>query len=471
MDVSKLTKEQKLKLYDFIQEKKRRAKNRQQAFVPNSGQAPILKSQAQERWVTAANGGGKTACAVHDAVWAAQGYNPLTETFSKVPCRVLVLLDAPEKVADVWLPEIAKWFNTEKWSFEKRGKPYIKEILLPNGSQILFMFHLQEPMAFESLEWAHLIADEPMPRFIYIALKRGGRTKGTKGRMLVIGTPISQSWIRTEVLEPWSRGQRPHTECFKFSTYVNKENLREGYIEQMESVLTEKERRIRLHGEFYDLSGLALAHLFKREIHVVKPFKWPSNWPCIVSIDPAMSKAHVASLIGVNHEDQLFYIKEFSEKCTPREFARKLRKFYEGYPVLDIICDSLGSSGMSGGDGLSSFIDVLNEEGVRARATTYRDKDDERWIEMIQNALHIPDTPPKLPKLRIFEGNSGIISDIENVQWVKVKNVELFRPKLDISKKDYLATLKYGLAANPAYRKRLAKVHKYDKVSWRDRER
>jgi hypothetical protein len=478
LDVNKLTREQKLALYDVIQEKKRRARNAQAIFDANEGQRPVLASQALERWVTAANGSGKTALAVHDAVWAAQGYNPVTEKFTKVPARVIVLLDSPEKVADVWLPEIQKWFDISKWQFHKRGKPYIKEIGLQNGSQIIFMFHLQEPMAFESIEWSHLVADEPMPRHIYIALKRGGRTIGTEGRVLIIGTPISQSWIRTDIIEPWSQGLRKDTDCFRFSTYVNKDNLRTGYIEHMEAILSEKERRIRLHGEFYDLSGLALAHLFKREVHIVKPFKWPGNWPCVVAIDPAMSKPHVASLLGVNHDEQLFYIKELSLKATPVEFARQLRNWYRDYPVVDIVCDSLGSSSMSGGDGLKSFIDVLNDEGVRARPTTYQDKDDERWIQAIQDVLYIPETTgdvPKIrtnvPKLRIFEGNSGIVNDIENVQWLQVKNMDLFKPKLDISKKDYLATLKYGLAANPSYRKRRARVHSLGAVNWRDRER
>jgi len=473
MDLDNLTREQKYLIYEIAQEKKKRAQRKGALFKPNPGQLPVLRSEAQERWVTAGNGGGKTALGAHDAIWVAKGYNPVTKKFNKVPIKVIVVLDAPSKVEDLWIPELKKWFDTSKWTWNKRGKPYISEIVLPNASTINFMFHLQEQMAFEGIEPGHIVLDEPPPRHVYIGLTRGARAKGFRGRVLMIGTPISQAWIRTEIIEPWGRGERPGTECFKFNTEVNKQNLREGYLEEFSAKLSEKERRVRLEGEFYDLSGLALAHLFKRNQHIMQRFDWPENWPCIVAIDPAMSKPTVAMILGVNHDNQLFYIKEMSLKAPAKEFSKELREFYRKFPIVDIVCDSLGSSAVSGGDGTKSFIEVLNENGVRARATTYEDKDDERWMQLIQDVLYIPDPAEgqiTIPKLRIFEGNPGITTDIENVQWLKLKNQDMYRNKLDITKKDFLAALKYALAANLTFQKPRAKIHRSSKpLNWRNR--
>ena len=477
LDTSKLTKSQKIQLYEAIQEKKRRLRAKKPQYKPHEGQIEIHKNESIERYVFCGNGFGKTACAVHEAVWAAQGYNPLSDSFSKVPCRVIVVLDSPDKVRDTWLPEIAKWFETDRWNFEKQGKPYISRIGFPNGSEIKFMFHLQEQMAFESIEWGFCVMDEPPPRHVYIALKRGGRTKGYKPRMLVIGTPIAATWLRKEVYEPWSRGDRTNTTCFKYSSEMNKENLAEGYLEEFASVLTEEERRIRLEGDFFDLSGLALAHLFERDKHLIEPFHWPVDWPCVVIVDVAMSKPHQVMLLGCDHEGRLYYIKEFSSTKTPREFARQLRKFYEGYSVIDIVADSLGSSRMSGGDGTKSFIEVLNEEGVRIRATRYDEKSDEEWIARIRSVLEIPEGKdnfgrPLPPTLRIFNNCTQIISDIESVQWLKVKHTDIYKPKLDIANKDALACLKYGLACQLQYgrrRDRIIKPSGSKGVSWRDR--
>jgi len=332
------------------------------------------------------------------------------------------------------------------------------------------MFHQQETLAFESIEWGHLACDEPPPRHVYIALKRGGRTKGHKGSVLVVGTPVSQAWIRTDVIEPWSRGERANTDCFTGDTEANRANLAEGYIEEFSSRLSDQERKTRLHGHFFDMSGLALAHLWDRGRHIVKPFDWPENWPCKVIIDPASAKPSVAAILGCDPEGYHYYIKELSMKCTPREFGRALRPFYADYPIVDIICDSLGASPTSGGEGTLSFIDVIIDCGVRARSTRFEEKDDERWIALIQDALLLPEDVDKPPKLRVFEGNKGFVDNVENVQWQKYKNEEIFKPKLDITKKDFLACGKYYLMSNPGYSRSRAKIKgPSTALNWRNR--
>lgn len=471
--LSELSRDEKLKLLDAVKEKRRRNKIRKPAYEPNKGQMEIHKSDALDRWVFSGNGFGKTCAGTHEAVWAAQGYNPITKEHTKVPAKIVVLLDAPSKVEDVWLEEMRNWFDTSEWEFKKDGKPYISRIIFKNGSQILFMFHQQEAMVFESIQVSMVIADEPPPRHAFIGLKRGARRKGHTGRFLMIGTPIAASWIREMIYEPWSRGELPDTECYKFSTYMNEKNLKEGYLQEFTRHLTEKEKRSRLEGDFWDVSGLALAHLFSRHRHICEPFEWPKAWPTVIAIDPAMAKPHVACLMGVNPDGYLYYIDELSIKCAPKEFAVSIRdKWLTKYPVIDIVCDSFGSANHTGGDELKSFIDVLNENGVRARPTTFKDKDDENWIQAIQEVLELPDSDIQPPKFRIFEGNHGIVADIENVQWLQYKNQDLYKPKLDITKKDFLACVKYALATRLSFSKKSARVIKTGRssLSWRNRD-
>ena len=470
-DISGLSRSDKLALYDALQEKKRRARLEKPPYNPNPGQLPVHESRALDRFVFTGNGGGKTTLAVQEAVWAAQGHNPITGEFYKVPARIIVVLDNPSKVEDLWLLEMRKWFDVTKWAFRKRGKNYINQIQMPNGSEIIFMFHLQEDLTFEGIEAQNLIVyDEPPPRRVFIALKRAGRTKGHRTRHLMIGTPISAAWLREQIYEPWSKGELPDVECFKYGTDVNKGNLAEGWIEEFSRHMTEKEKRIRLQGEFFDLEGLALAHLFDRNVHIIEPFDWPKNWPCVVSIDPAQAKPHVACLMGVDPNENYYYISEFSLRAPAPQFARELRNWYNAYPIKDIICDSLGNTAQTGGEGMKSFIEVLNDYGVRARATRYDDKDDERWIDLIQNALYVPKEGTNIPKLRIFKGNTGIISDIEHVQWMKFKNEDIYKPKLDISKKDFLATVKYAFSAHLSYQNARARIYSAEgAVNWRDR--
>lgn len=466
--VQALSREEKLKLLDLLDEKKRRQKIHISPYQPNPGQLQVHMSKKKVRLVVSGNGAGKTVLGTHEAVWAAQGYNPVSGLYLRVPRRVVVVLDKPDKVGDKWVPEIRKWFDTATWNMAKNGKPYISSIHLPNGSEIKFMFHEQDELSFESLEVDDLIFDEPPPRHVYIALIRGMRNKDHAARILIIGTPITGAWLRKEIYEPWADGEAEDTECFRFSTTVNKENLPEGYVEWYSSKLTEKERKIRIDGEFFDLDGLALAHLFKRDYHLVAKSTYEfqkEKFPCVIAIDPHPSKKHVAILMG-SDDFGLVVLKEISLKLVPRQFAKELRNWFQGYRVIDIVCDSLGSSEGTGGEGFKSFIEIMIEEGIRCRATTYADKNDEDWIARIQDILAPPADGEKdsfgnrpVAALRVMDTCYGVINDIETVEWAKLRNSEDFKPTLAIERKDFLACLKYALATNLSVKKGKSAVY------------
>lgn len=458
MDTRTRTEQEELLL--ALEEKARRELRRKPPFLPNEGQLPVLSSKKLIRLVTSGNGSGKTVLAVNEGVLTMQGFNPYTNQKLIVPNKVIYVLDKPNKVADKIWPEMKKFYDTSTWETHKDGTPGIRRISMPNGSEMLFMFHDQDPMSFESIDgYGIVIYDEPPPRHIFIALSRGGRSKGFKTRHLFAGTPIgsNSAWLRTELLEAWKNGDQD-IDVFNFHTSVNAINLDDGYIETFSKRLSEKEKLIRLSGQWSDLDGLALAHLFNPKVHVLpSAAQWDKGNPCVVSIDPHPSKAHVAMLLGVDRDDRLYVLKELSIKMLPREFARELRRWYATYNVIDIVCDNLGSAELTGAEGFLSFIEVLKQEGVRVRATRYDEKVDAEWIQRMQDALLIPDKPDQygqmLPKLRIMPDCRGTVSDIKNVQWLKVRNIDEYKPTLDISNKDYLACLKYALAQGLSYNK------------------
>ncbi len=464
IDLSRLSRDEKLRLYDFIQEKKRRIREAGDVYAPNDGQKPVHASKAFVRAVFSGNGAGKTALGANEALWWLNGYNPILDELSRVPARIIVVLDHPEKVTDAWVPEISKWATLRPDQLHKRGKPYVSQITWDTGSELLFMFHDQSPLIFESIEADYIIFDEPPPRHVYVALLRGLRKKGSKPRILFLGTPITGSWMRKEILEPWQQGNAPDTECFVFGTAVNEGNLADGYIQSFGAKLTEKERRIRLFGEFFDLEGLALAEYWDEAVHVIERFDWPQAWPCVVAIDPHKQKPHHAVLLGVDNDGYLYYIKEIKAKKVATEFADDLKAFYKGFNVIDITCDSMGNEPYTGGEGFKSFIQQLRDHGVPVRATSWEDKNDEDFIERIQSSLVIPKEPNNMgrfiPRLRIFRGNPGIAGDIQNVQWLKIRNQDEYKPKLDITNKDFLSCLKYALATNLTPHKSKARVYR-----------
>lgn len=456
-DLTSLTKEEKLYRIDLINERKRRILSKKPLYKPNEGQLAVHRDKKPIRIVAAANGGGKSTLGVQEMIWAATGYNPILKEYTKVPSTIVVLLDNPIKVDQVWLPEIRKWYPLdEECGLHKNGKPYYNQISFKNGSQVFFMFHDQADLVFEGIQLDFFIPDEPFERGLWIALTRGMRKRGSEPRTLIIGTPIGQAWIYNELWKKAVSGERPDIGLHRFGVEVNRSNLAEGYIEAFSKNLTPAEKKVRLQGHFSHLEGLALAHLFDREKHIVPKFHWPRGKPAVLVIDPHFSKPHVAVLVGATGDGKVYYIKEMETKSAPSVFATELKEFLRGdWRIIDYVIDSLGETPGTGGMGNMSFSDVLRRYGIPVRSTDFDDKNDEDFIQRIQQVLETPEIADNFgrrqPKLAIIAGNDGIIDDIETCQWQKYRQHELFKPKLDISSKDRLACLKYALKTSIAF--------------------
>lgn len=453
-----LTREQKLELIAALEEKQRRERARKPLYKPNAGQLPIHQCKSLNRFIFSGNGAGKTTLLVNELAWRLKGFNPITGEHYPIGMRIAVVVDNTKKIGEVVLSELRKWHELPDEWLKRDGKPHVARII-NDRCEISFYSIEADPMLAEGTSLHEVFADEPIPRHLYVAFKRSLRLKDYPGRFTFSGTPIGQPWLRTDIYDKWVKGELPDTECFRVSTYVNIDNLGKDGIDSFARALSEQEKKTRLEGAFFDSDAQALAHLWRRDIHIVKQqdLNWQPNWPVVIGLDPHPVKEHVAVMVGATPSNHQIIIKELSRKLTARQFANELAKWMDGYRVVDIVCDSLGSTDGTGNEGFASFITVVNETlrglgrpGVRA--TTYEDKSHEAAIDRLQTGLLIPDVADnfgnKLPKLRVMENCRGVIDNIETVGWVKNRLTGEMKPKLDTSTKDYLSATCYALAAN-----------------------
>lgn len=458
-DLSHLTREEKLELIDALEARNQKQKHNRDAFRPNSLQLEVRRSLKRIRFVASANGVGKTTLGVQEAWDTSQGTHPYRPALP-VPNRGVVILDSPDKV-DRWLEELNKWFDTRDWVLKKNGKPYVTEINLPNGSELVFMFHLQEPMAFESFEGDYAIFDEPPPRHVYVGIQRSLR-RVNGAWTLIVGTPLTQPWLKEKIWDAWANGERDDVECFKAGIYVNEANLGQDYIANFSKDLTPAEAKVRLEGDFAHLEGLALADLFRRSIHIVEPFPWVRHWPTVLAVDPHPAKPHHAVLLGIDKWDRMFVLKEIKSKSAPAEFALELKEFIAGFDVHDQICDSLGATPRTGGWDNYSFIDVVNMKGgLRLRSTTFKEKSEDAWVQNFRDLLTLRknNLGEMAPGIYFFSHCTGTTNDCESVMWRRNRLSEEVKGHLDTTNRDFLSCLKYALASPPCYN-RIAAIYK-----------
>jgi hypothetical protein len=143
-------------------------------------------------------------------------------------------------------------------------------------------------------------------------------------------------------------------------------------------------------------------------------------------------------------------VKELTlRRPTPRSLPKRLAEWEKGYNVVDRVCDSAGQADMSSGEGMHSFIEGLQRNGVMVRATTFKEKSHEDLIERLREGLSIPAKKDNFgrqtPAIRVHEDCPQLIANIEQVTWQKNRGTGEIVPKLDTSTKDYLSLL--GLRA------------------------
>lgn len=431
----------------------------------------IVSSPAMERYLFCGNGWGKSTVLINEIHWAAMGYNPFTKFIEPGPSKIALVIDSPLKINDLLL-EYRKWYVVDPTWLKQKGKPNISLIEYPNGSTVTILTHDVNPLLLEGSQWTHVFMDEPPPKPVFTGVVRGGRIKGRPCRILLGGTPLSAPWLRTDLYEPWLKGELNNVECFRGTTDDNAENLEMSRVKDLWQKLSPQELKIRREGQFFDLEGLALSHLYKPATHSIDRDKlnWEKNNPSVLVIDCHPSKPHHAILVGADKDNRLYVIEEYKEKSVARRFMESIIKknWFTQYRIQDIVYDSLGSSEMTSGEGFKSFGVVINEvlssKGLgRARATTFDEKSDEEFISRIQDALLIPTEPDNfgqyIPKLRFVSDCIGSIGDVLNVQWARKPRSEENKPHLDISHRDYLSCLKYALATNLYFKKNKDKAY------------
>lgn len=452
MDLSKLTLEEKLEALRLLEQKELLSKELiLDNQVLNSPQRKFYQSKARIRLFCGGNGSGKSRALLHELVRVHLRKHDYRNVENIN--RTWFFMPDLKKVED-YLSELKKVCPPSKFpDTDRMGTPNIRRLIWPNKTVTTFYSYEQDSMAAEGSNIDAAFFDEPPPRSVYIATYRGLRSN--PDHFIVFGlTPISEPWIYTELYQPAINKEDPSKEVILATTFDNRDNLSEDWIENFKNSLTEDEQRVRLYGEFAALQGRVFKE-FNRRTHVVMQKPWPKDWPVYICIDPHSRKLSTAVWLGVTKDDELIVLEEaFADGI--QELGDKINQIEKqrGYYVVSRIIDNSGSARDWSGN---TAIEILRKNcGLSFRPVSNEEKDVDQGIFKIREALRLKDLPDgrKEPTLYVMDNCRGVIQDFELYGWQESRHPEKYGVKESPKKvnDDYIDPIRYLLMQRPRHR-------------------
>ena len=296
-------------------------------------------------------------------------------------------------IGQTLVPEMKKWFP-EGWYKSKKNEQGVDFLwTCYNKSTITIMSYSQADDLFESFRAQGAILDEPPPKSKYKAMSRGLLLDN--GKTLLSLTPLKEPWILDDIvlsgrkdigivqdlcitdnpdlLESDMVVLRPHLDETQIATYFDlllyedkakdKPVSDQGAASEryLETVIPEKSQadigklRIlkfikdidpsdvaaRVFGRFQSLVGRVLKK-FDKEVHVIKPFDVPTDWPVTVMIDFHLSTPQAISYWAIDKLNTKYCVAETWKNLSSDGIADDIiRKKRSGLRIKKAYIDPL----------------------------------------------------------------------------------------------------------------------------------
>lgn len=335
------------------------------AFFRPIGQQPKFfeSSTAEIRLALGSNRSGKSVCGAAESVSHAKGFRPwLPEGH---PHRIVRLPNGdpipvpnvgrvlgenfPVSIEQTIWPKIKEWLPEADIAQVKRGqRGYVEKVVLRNGSVIHFMAYKQDIEVFEGTSGYWAWFDEPPPRNIFVAVRRGLIDHG--GHVWLTMTPLARPWTYDEI---FAKAGDPdgRVRVFTFSIWDNCIDnggyLSRQAIQSFLDSLRPDEREAREHGRYIHLTGRVFKEWLPEPPFYVDSFEVPKSWPRVCIIDPHPRKPVAVTWIayspsGKKYVYRCLWDESLTTIAAVAERIHKLEKEGTGFaePVVLRLIDT-----------------------------------------------------------------------------------------------------------------------------------
>jgi PBSX family phage terminase large subunit len=184
------------------------------------------------------------------------------------------------------------------------------------GVANIYFRPLEEPDKFRSMNLNAFLIDEANQVSEEAFMLLQGRLRGKHWRKgLVVSNPNGHDWLyrwffkKDHLANDWYRRQY---KLIKAPSTENK-HLPDGYIESLKAAWSEDRIKREIDGSFDAFEGMVY-HEFRRDVHVIKPFRIPQDWPRYIGIDHGYRNPSAWVWVAVGPDGELYAYKEYYER-------------------------------------------------------------------------------------------------------------------------------------------------------------
>ena len=325
-------------------------------WTPQPRQREFMKRREHEALYGGAAGGGKSDCAIAEAL--RQVHIPhyrgliLRKTYPQ-------LSEMVDRSREIYLPS----FPDAKYNDQKHSWTF------PSGAKIYFgaMQHTKDRTNYQGKRYDFIDFDElthfTWDEYSYLFSRNRPNGPGTRCYIRAQANPggIGHGWVKERFISPappmtpihedvkiiFPDGKseiRRRSRIFVPSSIFDNKILMENdpeYITRLAS-LPENEKRALLYGDWDSFSGQVFmewrnnpdGYSTRQNTHVIQPFKIPHSWKIYRGFDFGYSRPFSVGWYGVDHDGRLYRIRELYG-CTgtpnegvrwePAEIAKKIK--------------------------------------------------------------------------------------------------------------------------------------------------
>ena len=293
---------------------------------------------------------------------------------------------------------------------------------------------LDEPGKLDSLNLSGVSIDEASQTSREAMLKLQGRLRNKKGlrKMLLVGNPkghdfVYQFFVKQDCFQPFYdpvrrrnvsvEEQKNQYKIFIAPSTENK-HLPPNYVAQMLSSYSKERIERDIMGSFDAFQGQVYTE-FRRDTHVVKPFRIPDEWPKFIGLDQGFTNPTAGIFCAIDYDGAIWVYKEFYERewiipeiVGGRDDKPGLKELVGQDKIEGIWIDPSTKANRGKDSDYQTYLDHIPKDWSLIPANN----EVSTGIDRVKSYLKLSERTGK-PRLYIFDTCTNLIDEMVKYRW------------------------------------------------------